>query len=110
LPIVEPADGGDELCSLAPPEVSALPDGGMVADLDASGDVVFAVGGLVGVSAAKTGAIPMESAKAANARRRVMSSSFLGPNRIAHQRFEVDSFPSNTLLCSVIQNGTTQIC
>jgi hypothetical protein len=85
LPIVEPADGGDELCSLAPPEVSALPDGGMVADLDASGDVVFAVGGLVGVSAAKTGAIPMESAKAANARRRVMSSSFLGPNRIARK-------------------------
>jgi hypothetical protein len=48
LPIVEPAEGGDELCSVAPPEVSALPDGGMVADLDASGDVVFAVGGLVG--------------------------------------------------------------
>ena len=74
LPIVEPADGGDELCSLAPPEVSALPDGGMVADLDASGDVVFAVGGCVDVSAAKTGAIPMESAKAVKARRRVISS------------------------------------
>ena len=43
---------GDELCSLAPPEVSALPEGGTVADLDASGDVVFAVGGFVGVSAA----------------------------------------------------------
>jgi hypothetical protein len=71
LPIVEPADGGDELCSLAPPEVSALPDGGTVADLDASGDVVLAVGGFMGVSAAKTGAIPRNSANAVNAIRRV---------------------------------------
>jgi hypothetical protein len=62
LPIVEPADGGDELCSVAPPEVSALPDCGMVADLDASGDVVFAVGGFVGwdeFSVAKAGTNPM---------------------------------------------------
>ena len=36
LPIVEPADGGEELCSVAPPEVSALPDGGTVADLEVS--------------------------------------------------------------------------
>ena len=77
LPIVEPADGGDELCSLAPPEVSALPDGGTVADLDASGDVVLVVGGLVGVSAAKTGAIAMESVNAVSEIRRIMSSSFL---------------------------------
>jgi hypothetical protein len=77
LPFVDPADGGDELCSVAPPEVSALPDGGVVADLDASGDVVLAAGGCVDVSAAKTGAIPMESAIAVNARRRVISSSFL---------------------------------
>jgi hypothetical protein len=63
LPIVEPADGGDELCSLAPPEVSALPDGGMVADLDASGDVVFAVGGLVGVSAANRAKRMLEKGK-----------------------------------------------
>ena len=48
LLLVDPAEGGDELCSVAPPEVSALPDGGMVADLDASGGTVFAVGGLVG--------------------------------------------------------------
>jgi hypothetical protein len=72
LPIVEPADGGDELCSLAPPEVSALPEGGIVADLDASGDVVLAVGGFVGVSAAKTGAIPMDSTKAVHPRRRII--------------------------------------
>jgi len=45
LPIVEPAEGGDELCSVAPPDVSALPDGGIVADLDTSGEVVLAVGG-----------------------------------------------------------------
>jgi len=77
LPIVEPADGGDELCSLAPPEVSALPDGGLVADLDASGDVVLAVGGFAGVSAAKTGAIPIDSAKAVSATRRNISDSFL---------------------------------
>jgi hypothetical protein len=79
LPIVEPADGGDELCSVAPPEVSALPDGGVVADLDASGDTVFAVGGVDGDegSAARTGANPMASAVAVIARRRVMSSSFL---------------------------------
>jgi hypothetical protein len=83
LPIVEPADGGEELCSLAPPEVSALPEGGTVADLDASGDVVLAVGGCVDVSAAKTGAIPMESAKAVNARRRVITSTFPCPIRIA---------------------------
>jgi hypothetical protein len=59
LPIVDPA-GGDELCSVAPPEVSGLPDGGTVADLDASGDTVFAVGGVDGdeVSAAKTGVSP----------------------------------------------------
>jgi hypothetical protein len=75
LSIVEPADGGDELCSAAPPEVSALPDGGTVADLDASGDVVLAVGGCVDVSAAKTGAIPMESAKAVNPRKRIISKS-----------------------------------
>jgi hypothetical protein len=79
LPIVEPANGGDELCSVAPPEVSALPDGGVVADLDASGDTVFAVGGVDGDegSAARTGANPMASAVAVIARRRVMSSSFL---------------------------------
>jgi hypothetical protein len=78
---------------------------------------VFAVGGLVGVSAAKTGAIPMESAKAANARRRVIVLSLAPfpwkapqPNSPKTERFQVDSFPSNTLLCSVIQNGTTQIC
>jgi hypothetical protein len=72
LPIVEPADWGDELCSLAPPEVSALPDCGIVADLDASGDVVLAVGGLVGVSAAKTGAIAMESVNAVSEIRRII--------------------------------------
>jgi hypothetical protein len=75
LPIVEPADGGDELCSVAPPEVSALPDGGTVAALEASGDTVFAVGGVGGdeVSAAKTGVSPMASAATVNARRRVMN-------------------------------------
>jgi hypothetical protein len=45
-PIVEPADGGDELCSAAPPEVSELPAGGIVAALDASGNTVPAVGGV----------------------------------------------------------------
>jgi len=110
LPIVEPADEATSFALWHRAEVSALPDGGTVADLDASGDVVFAVGGLVGVSAAKTGAIPMESAKAANARRRVILLSWSQPNSPKTERFEVDSFPSNTLLCSVIQNGTTQIC
>ena len=44
--------------------MSALPDGGTVADLDASGDVVFAVGGWVGgdeFSVAIAGANPMAS-------------------------------------------------
>jgi hypothetical protein len=70
VPIVEPADGGDELCSVVPPEVSALPEGGTVADLDASGDTVFAVGGADGdeVSAASTGVTPMLNATAINAR------------------------------------------
>jgi hypothetical protein len=72
LPIVEPADGGDELCSAAPPEVSALPDSGLVADLDASGDVVLAAGGLFVVSAAKAGAIPIDSTKAVDARNRII--------------------------------------
>ena len=79
MPIVEPADGGEELCSAAPPEVSARPDGGIVADLDASGDVVLAVGGFVGCdefSVAIAGANPMASAVAVIARRRVMSPSF----------------------------------
>jgi hypothetical protein len=79
LPIVEPADGGDELCSVAPPEVSALPDCGMVADLDASGDTVLAVGGLVvgdELSVAIAGANPMARAVTVIARRPVMSSSF----------------------------------
>ena len=94
LPIVEPADGGEELCSLAPAEVSALPDGGTVADLDASGDVVFAVGGCVGVSAANTGAIPMDSAKAVNARKRVISGSFLCPSdQRKPNALEVGLFP-----------------
>src|SRR5215831_6503094 len=75
--MVEPDDGGEELCSLAPPEVSALPDGGTVADLDASGDVVLVVGGLVGVSAAKTGAMAMERVNAVSEIRRIMPSSFL---------------------------------
>jgi len=64
LLLVDPAEGGDELCSVAPPEVSALPDGGMVADLDASGGTVFAVGGLVGgneSSVAIAGVNPMAS-------------------------------------------------
>jgi hypothetical protein len=79
---------------LAPAEVSALPDGGTVADLDASGDVVFAVGGCVGVSAAKTGAIPMDRAKAVNARRRVMSASFLCPSdQRRPNALEVGLFP-----------------
>jgi len=56
-----------------------LPDGGIVADLDASGDVVLAVGGFVGCdefSVAIAGANPMASAVAVIARRRVMSPSF----------------------------------
>jgi formate-dependent phosphoribosylglycinamide formyltransferase (GAR transformylase) len=72
------ADGGDELCSVAAPEVSAVPDCGMVADLDASGDTVFAVGGLVGgdeFSVATAGTTPMASAMVVVARRRVMSFS-----------------------------------
>jgi hypothetical protein len=79
LPIVDPADGGDELCSVAPPEVSALPDEGLVAALDAPGGTLLSVGGVVceEVSAAKTGASPMANATTVNARRRVMSSSFL---------------------------------
>ena len=78
LPIVEPAEGGDELCSVAPPEVSALPDGGTVADLEASGDTVLAVGGVVGdeLSVAEAGTNPMASAVTVIARRRVMTSSF----------------------------------
>jgi hypothetical protein len=78
LPIVEPADGADELCSVAPPEASALPDCGMVADLDASGDVVFAVGGFVGcdeLSVAMAGVNPMAKAVTVIARRRVMSNN-----------------------------------
>ena len=62
---------------MAPPEVSALPDGGTVADLEASGDVVLAVGGFAGVSAAKTGAVPIDSANAVSATRRNISRSFL---------------------------------
>jgi hypothetical protein len=102
LPIVEPAEGGDELCSVAPPEVSALPDGGVVADLDASGDAVLAVGGCVDVSAAKTGAIPMESAITVNARRRVITSSFLccPPNNLHTERFELRLFPTPVRLPS----------
>jgi hypothetical protein len=57
--------------------VSALPDCGIVADFDASGDVVLAVGGLVGVSAARTGAIAMESVNAVSEIRRTIFSSFL---------------------------------
>jgi hypothetical protein len=77
LPIVEPDDGGEELCSLAPPDVSALPVGGMVADLDASGDVALVVGGCVDVSAAKIGVAPMTNTAIAIAKRRVISCTFL---------------------------------
>ena len=62
--------------------MSALPDGGTVADLDASGDTVFAVGGWVGgdeFSVARAGTNPMASAVTLIARRRVMTSSFLLP-------------------------------
>ena len=79
MPIVEPADGGEELCSVAPPEVSAPPDCGVVADLDTSGDVVLAVGGLVGCdefSVAMAGANATARAVAVIARTRVMSCSF----------------------------------
>jgi hypothetical protein len=64
---------------VAPPEVSALPDCGMVADLDASGGTVFAVGGFEGgneFSVAITGVNPMASAVTVIARRRVMTSFF----------------------------------
>jgi hypothetical protein len=77
LPAVDPAAGGDELCSVAPPEVSALPDGGTVADLEASGGVVLVVGGWVDVSAAKTGAIPIDSTRAVDAKKRIMLGTFL---------------------------------
>jgi hypothetical protein len=79
---VEPAEGGDEFCSAAPPEVSALPDCGIVADLNASGDVVFAVGGFDGcneLSVAIAGTNPKAMAITVITRRRVMSSSFLVP-------------------------------
>jgi hypothetical protein len=51
----------------------------MVADLDASGDVVFAVGGFVGcdeLSVAMAGVNPKAMAVTVIARKRVMSSSF----------------------------------
>ena len=58
---------------MAPPEVSALPEGGTLADLDASGGVALAAGGLVGVSAAKAVANPTDSTKAVEAIRRIIS-------------------------------------
>ena len=78
LLIVDPADGGDELCSVAPPEVSGAPEGGTVASLDMLGAMTLAVGGCaeVPVSAAKIGADPMASVATKIVRRRVMSSSF----------------------------------
>jgi hypothetical protein len=93
MPIVEPAEGGDELCSVAPPDVSALPDCGMVADLEASGVVVLAVGGFVGCdefSVAIAGVKPIANAVTVIARRRVMSSSFpvqRRKTRMLHKRF-----------------------
>jgi hypothetical protein len=75
LPIVDPAEGGDELCSVAPPEVSAFPDDGIVADLEASGEVVLPVGGFVGCdefSVAIAVVKPKAIAVTAIARRRVM--------------------------------------
>ena len=63
---------------MGPPEVSALPDCGMVAALEASGGTVFAVGGLVGGNefSAIAGVNPMASVVTVIARRRVMSSFF----------------------------------
>src|SRR6185312_1549427 len=93
--MVEPADGGDELCSAAPPEVSALPDCGMVADLDASGGTVFAVGGFEGgneFSVAITGVNPMASAVTVIARRRVMTSFFPVANCEQRCGLELRSF------------------
>ena len=92
---------------MAPPEVSALPDGGTVADLDASGDVVLAAGGFAGVSAAKTGAIPMDNVKAANAKMRIISGSFLCPIRIT-ERFEADLFPQGGKRLRTISSCTGQ--
>ena len=94
---------------MAPPDVSALPEGGTVADLDASGDVVLAAGGFAGVSAAKTGAIPMDNVKAVNAKRRIISGSFLCPIRIT-ERFEADLFPQGgkrlrAIFCTGQQNS-----
>ena len=85
-------DGGAELCSLAPRDVSMLPDGGVRASdvLDLSGLFAFAdpdIGGeelcwaapvdvsAVPLSAANAGVIIMNMATAVPVRRRVISLS-----------------------------------
>jgi hypothetical protein len=91
--MVEPADGGDELCSAAPPEVSGLPAGGIVAALDASGDTVPAVGGVDDdeVSAARAGANPVASAAIVIATRRfivlLLSLLIIADNALVAQTF-----------------------
>jgi hypothetical protein len=67
----------------------------MVADLDASGGTVFAVGGFEGgneFSVAIAGVNPMASVVTVIARRRVMSSSFPVANREQRCGLELRSF------------------
>ena len=61
---VDWAWGGEELCSLAPPDVSAEPDGGIVADFETSGVALCPVGG-AGCSVAKAVVSPSNRIAAA---------------------------------------------
>jgi hypothetical protein len=60
--------GPAELCSAAPPDVSALPDGGTVACFAASDDTPGPVGSLPESSAASAGARPSNNATAVDAK------------------------------------------
>jgi hypothetical protein len=64
--------GPAELCSAAPPDVSALPDGGTVASFAASDDTPGPVGSFPESSAASAGARPSNNATAVDAKRRFM--------------------------------------
>jgi len=75
LALAAPEAEGAELCSAAPPDVSALPDGGWCADFEVSCDTPGCVGSILELSTANTGEKPSNTAKAVPIIERFMSLS-----------------------------------
>jgi hypothetical protein len=89
-PLAAPEFGEAELCSAAPPDVSALPDWGCWAAFAASGETLGVVGNWPDCdSAAKAGARPRARATAVHANRCFIVSSLQVSRCVAKEAGEI---------------------